>query len=159
MRVAFLLIALTFMPAMAGAASAQPEGARSTSKPAYLGLDFRWQYVGTTDKFLHVERVASRGPADLAGLRPGDIITHFGGVRVGFGDDLDFLNYLRERKPGDRLVTSIIRAGRPVKAVIVLGALPDAARSAWESGYRVAQERRAQARASRAQTARDPRPK
>jgi S1-C subfamily serine protease len=109
---------------------------------AYVGLDFRWMQGATQQKFLHVERVVPEGPAARAGLRPGDRITHIAGVPVDFGDELDFLIFMRQRKPNERLVLKIARGGRPLQVVLVLGALPEAARPAWEQGFRVAQQKR-----------------
>lgn len=117
--------------------------AATVAKPPlpYVGLDFRWMHGSPQQKFLHVERVVPNGPAARAGLRPGDRITHIAGVPVDFGDELDFLIFIRERKPNERLVMKITRAGKPLEVVVTLGALPEAARAAWEEGFRVAQER------------------
>jgi S1-C subfamily serine protease len=100
-------------------------------------------------KFLHVARVTAGAPADKAGIRPGDIITHIAGVPVGFGDELDFLIFMRDRAPGERLILEVVRSGTRLKIVATLGALPEAARSAWERGFRIAREKRATARAQR----------
>ncbi|MGZ5445221.1 MAG: PDZ domain-containing protein [Thermoanaerobaculia bacterium] len=115
----------------------------------YVGIDFRWMHGTPQQKFLHVERVAPNGPAARAGLRPGDRITHIAGVPVDFGDELDFLIFIRDRKPNERLVMKITRGGKQVEAVIILGILPEAARAAWEEGFRVAQQRRLAARGAK----------
>ena len=125
--------------------------AATTVKPPlpYVGIDFRWMQGTAQQKFLYVERVAPNGPAARAGLRPGDRITHIAGVPVDFGDELDFLIFIRERKPNERLVMKINRAGKPLEVVVTLGALPEAARAAWEQGFRVAQQRRLAARGAK----------
>lgn len=115
----------------------------------YFGIDFRWMHGGAQQKFLQVESVVPEGPAARAGLRPGDRITHIGGVAVDFGDELDFLLFIRERKPNERLVLKITRAGKPMDVVVTLGALPEAARPAWEAGFRIARQRRLAARGGR----------
>jgi S1-C subfamily serine protease len=115
----------------------------------YLGLEFRWHQDRGSNRFLHVERVAPNGPAHQAGIRPDDLITHIGGVRVDFGDELDFLLFMRDQKPGDRLALTLIRSGRPVKVTAVLGQLPEAARPTWERGFQVAKQKRAAARSAR----------
>ncbi len=112
----------------------------------YFGIDFRWMPGAAQQKFLYVERVVPDGPAARTGLRPGDQITHIGGVPVDFGDELDFLIFIRGRKPNERLVLKLSRAGKPLQVVVTLGTLPEAARAAWEQGFRVAQQRRLAAR-------------
>lgn len=141
---------LTAAGALPADGSSQSAPVSGEKKPkAYLGLDFRWQRDASRARFLHVERVAPRGPAQQAGLRPGDIITHIGGVPVGFGDELDFLIFMRDRHPGERLVMSVVRSGKTLKLVATLGALPEAARVSWEEGFRMAQQKRMAARAQR----------
>ncbi len=114
----------------------------------YVGIDFRWMHGTPQQKFLHVERVAPNGPAARAGLRPGDHITHIAKLPVDFGDELDFLIFIRERKPDERLLLRILRGGKPLETVITLGTLPEAARPAWEQGFRIAQQKRLAARGS-----------
>lgn len=118
--------------------------ATTAAKPPlpYFGLDFRWMDGAAQQKFLYVERVAPNGPAARAGLCPGDQITHIAGVPVDFGDELDFLIFIRDRKPNERLVMKITRGRTQVDAVVILGTLPEAARAAWEEGFRIAQQRR-----------------
>jgi S1-C subfamily serine protease len=123
--------------------------AATEKTPAYLGLEFRWHDATQKQKSLHVERVAIPGPAHRAGIQPGDLITHIGSVPVGFGDELDFLLFMRDRAPGERLVLTVIRAGRSTKRVAVLAALPPAARLRWEENFKLAQRRRAAARQRR----------
>jgi S1-C subfamily serine protease len=115
----------------------------------HVGLEFRWMDGARQQKFLHVERVTPNGPAARAGLRPGDLITHMGGVPVDFGDELDFLIFIRERKPNERLVLKITRTGKPLEVIVTLGMLPEAARAAWEQGFRVAQQKRLAARGAK----------
>lgn len=113
---------------------------------AYVGLDFRWTAGTAQQRFLYVERVVPNGPAARAGIRPGDLITHMAGLPVDFGDEFDFLVFMRERKAHERLVVKITRAGKSRDVVVILGALPEAARAAWEEGFRAAQQKRAAAR-------------
>lgn len=113
---------------------------------AYLGIEFRWAGDTAAAQFLHVERVAPQSPAASAGIRPGDLITHVAGVRVDFGDELDFLLFMRQRRPGERLTMTVVRSGKAVQRVVTLAALPEASRARWEHNFRMAQERRAAAR-------------
>lgn len=132
----------------AEALAASAAGAQNRPIP-YLGLEFRWHRDRGTDRFLHVERVAPNGPAYQAGIRPDDLITHLGAVRVDFGDELDFLLFMRDQKPGNRLALTIIRAGKRLNLNAVLGQLPEAARPMWERSFAMAKQRRAAARSAK----------
>lgn len=139
------IVAIVCLDIPADAAASGKAQARRQPIP-YLGLEFRWHNDRGHDRFLHVERVAPNGPAQKAGIQPDDLVTHIGGVRVGFGDELDFLLFMRDQRPGDRLVLTIIRSGRQMKVTTILAELPEFARSRWERGFEVAAQRRAAAR-------------
>lgn len=132
-----------------GQATSGSTGTTLKSPQAYLGLGFRWRSSTTGDKFLHVENVVPNGPAHRAGVQPHDIITHLNGVPVGFGDELDFLIFMRERKAGERVVMTVVRSGKTLKIVTTLGALPAAALGDWEKGFKMAQQKRLAAQAKR----------
>ncbi len=86
-------------------------------------------------QYLHVERVTQDGPSDRAGIRPGDIVRAVGGISIQHMDDLDFLMFLSEQKPGERLVVRITREGRMQNIVVVVGVLPETAREAWKRAF------------------------
>ncbi|HEX8254586.1 MAG TPA: PDZ domain-containing protein [Thermoanaerobaculia bacterium] len=137
------VVALT----IAGAEPQRGVSQRTASEPiAYLGIEFRWHSDGSADRTLHVERVAPNGPAARAGIQPGDLITHVAGVRVDFGDELDFLMFMRKRRAGEPLRLTIVRSGTATDRVVTLAALPEAARPRWERNLRMAEERRAAAK-------------
>jgi S1-C subfamily serine protease len=119
----------------------------AANKPLpWFGMSFTRRTDSSHRVFLLVERVAPRGPAERASIRPGDLITRFNQITVGFGDDLDLLLYMAERRPGERLRCEFVRNGRAMKTEIVLGTLPDAKRPAWEQSVALARQRRAAAR-------------
>jgi S1-C subfamily serine protease len=63
--------------------------------------------------------VRSAGPADSAGLRRGDVVVRFDGVRV---DDIhDYTFALRSRKPGQQVRITVRRGRREVDLHAVLG--------------------------------------
>ncbi|HYO74822.1 MAG TPA: PDZ domain-containing protein [Thermoanaerobaculia bacterium] len=133
-------------------ASAESRAApqRPTPEPiAYLGIEFRWHIDASTDRALHVARVAPNGPAARAGIQPGDLITRVAGVRVDFGDELDFLMFMRKRRAGEQLRLTVVRSGTSTDRVVILGALPAAARARWQQNLRMAEERRAAAKTAR----------
>ncbi|MEE4278830.1 MAG: trypsin-like peptidase domain-containing protein [Halieaceae bacterium] len=73
---------------------------------------------------LLVRAVAPEGPADRAGLRAGDIITHFDDEPVG---DIRLSMYeVSLLRPGDRLPITVSRDGDTLELSAVIGAQPQA---------------------------------
>lgn len=108
----------------------------------WLGLSVRPFQAAAGDRMLHVERVASGGPSETAGVMPGDIITRMRGEKLQFVDDLDFLLFLSERKPGERLLLQIVRSGEPKLLRVTVGTMPSTARPAWERALDTARRKR-----------------
>lgn len=109
----------------------------------WLGIAFTWAESDAHNRALHVRGVTPGGPAEKAGVRPGDLITAVNGARVDFGDELEFLLYLEKRVPGERLRLQLVREGRILAAIVTLGQLADEARPRWERNVRMARARRA----------------
>ncbi len=63
--------------------------------------------------------VDPNGPAGKAGLKPGDIITEFGGKPVDSGPTL--ISMIWTYKPGDTVKLTYLRAGKPTTVDITLG--------------------------------------
>ena len=61
-------------------------------------------------------------PAHLAGLRPGDIITHFNGQLVG--DGREGTNIIAGLKPGDPIHVDAVRNGEKISVTAVAGERP-----------------------------------
>lgn len=119
-------------------------GAAQPAAPLpWLGLAFVWAESGERSHALHVRAVTPGGPADKAGVRAGDLVTDVNGARVDFGDELEFLLYLQQRRPGERLRLSFVRDGRAIAAVMTVGQLAEEARPRWERNLRMARDRRA----------------
>jgi S1-C subfamily serine protease len=124
------------------AVSEQIPRSGALAKIPYLGIAFRWQRDRNSDKYLHVERVSPASPAQLAGVLPGDIITRIQGIPVGFGDELDFLLFMNERKVGEQISLDLVRSGSAQHIVVTLGELPESHRANWERGLAIAKQRR-----------------
>ncbi|GAA0295840.1 trypsin-like peptidase domain-containing protein [Streptomyces polychromogenes] len=65
------------------------------------------------------ELVDPNGPAGKAGLKPGDIITEFGGKQVDSGPTL--ISLIWTYKPGDTVKLTYLRGGKPTTVDITLG--------------------------------------
>jgi len=119
--------------------------AANPKKPLpWLGLSFTWSETSTQTHMLHVRNVARGGPSERAGVRTGDFVATINGERVDFGDELEFLLFLLERKPGERLRMTLIREGREIPAVVTLAPLAEESRSKWERNLEMARQKRAQ---------------
>jgi Zn-dependent M28 family amino/carboxypeptidase len=82
-------------------------------------------YLGTIPDYMKTEGgvllsgVRSGSPADSAGLKEGDVVVKFDGVRV---DNIyDYTFALRSRKPGQRVRIAVMRGDREVELFAVLG--------------------------------------
>jgi putative serine protease PepD len=64
--------------------------------------------------------VTPGGPADKAGMKPGDVITGFDGKPVG--DATDLLALIRSRTPGEKVKITFTRGGKETTADLTLGA-------------------------------------
>lgn len=73
--------------------------------------------VGTEDE--NGSPVKSGGPADRAGIRPGDVITEVDGQRVHSGEEL--IVKIRAHRPGDRLELTLERDGGEREIALTLG--------------------------------------
>ncbi len=81
-----------------------------------LGIDT--QTVGVI-----VQQVGDDTPAERAGLRPGDVITHFAGQSVGGPTQLQ--RAVERAELGSRQPVSVIRRGRKMKLTVTTEALPE----------------------------------
>ncbi|MBL69398.1 MAG: hypothetical protein CMO74_13300 [Verrucomicrobiales bacterium] len=83
----------------------------------YLGVNF-----STDPKGARVTRVGEDTVAEKAGLKPGDIITHFDGHKLFAGGDLRAL--IEKTKAGDEVILSVEREGKSMDIDLKLGKRP-----------------------------------
>ena len=85
----------------------------------YLGVT-----TATADRGAFVQDVLPAGPADRAGLRPGDVITSLAGDPVRSAEDIPTL--VERRKPGDRVAIEVLRQGEERTVEAELGSRAEA---------------------------------
>ena len=69
-----------------------------------------------------IAAVVQGGPADRAGLRPGDILTSVNGQPIA--DTTALLNSIAQLKPGAETKVAVSRKGKAVELTIVVGKRP-----------------------------------
>ncbi|MFJ7267217.1 S1C family serine protease [Streptomyces sp. NPDC099050] len=97
-----------------------------TGKPVYPVISVSVDLAAKTDGAKISETGASAGelvdpsgPAGKAGLKPGDIITEFGGKPIDSGPTL--ISEIWTYKPGDTVKLTYLRGGKPTTVDITLG--------------------------------------
>jgi photosystem II stability/assembly factor-like uncharacterized protein len=85
---------------------------------AYFGITAEEQ-----DQGIVLTQVTEGGPADRAGLQPGDVIQEFGGKKIETYDE--FIAEIRARRPNDKVKVKVQRGDQEVEVEVTLGARPE----------------------------------
>lgn len=100
-----------------------------TVKRAWLGVSFQEitpelaaHFDGTFEGGALINAVVPQGPADRAGIRPGDVITALGDTKIGEGPDL--LRAVLRHGVGERLIVEVRRGDQTKKIALVTGQRP-----------------------------------
>lgn len=100
-----------------------------TVKRAWLGVSFQEitpelaaHFDGTFKGGALINAVVPQGPADKAGIRPGDVITALGDTKIGEGPDL--LRAVLRHGVGERLIVEVRRGDQTKKIALVTGQRP-----------------------------------
>jgi serine protease Do len=90
-----------------------------------IGIQFRPGLSGAVNRVygfkngVLVQLITPGGPAEKAGLKAGDIITHIDGRPVKDGDDL--VNEIASRRPGSTIRLGYLRDGKPADTTVTIG--------------------------------------
>jgi membrane-associated protease RseP (regulator of RpoE activity) len=87
----------------------------------FLGIldSFRRPIPGTKKWCVEVRELHVNGPAELFGLRPGDIITEFNGRPVKTPNE--FNRHIRAVKPGSKILLTLYRSNIEQKVELIMG--------------------------------------
>lgn len=88
--------------------------------PGYLGVTLR---DAESPAGARIETLAADGPAEAAGLRPGDVIIELDGASIGGVRDLQD-HLLRTRNAGDSIGVTVLRAGQRLALAATLARRP-----------------------------------
>jgi S1-C subfamily serine protease len=105
--------------------------------PGWLGLGFLYHLPTRThtDGWIYVQRLAPRGPAERAGLFPGDVITAIDGHPIRYVDELSLLQRL-SRISGGAVVRLTFRRGIQTGAASVTASVASKAQcEAWRQSF------------------------
>jgi serine protease Do len=81
-------------------------------------------YLGeTTDRGVEIVAVVAGGPAHLAGLQRGDILTSLGAVTIEVTGDV--ARVLKDARPGAEVTATLLRDGKPQRRTLELSRRPD----------------------------------
>ncbi len=90
-----------------------------------IGIQFREGLSGAVNRVygfkngVLVQEVQPGGPADKAGLKPGDIITSIDGRSIKDGNDL--VNEIASRRPGSTVRMGYVRDGKQADTTVTIG--------------------------------------
>ncbi len=90
-----------------------------------IGIQFREGLSGAVNRVygfkngVLVQEVQPGGPADKAGLKPGDILTSIDGRSIKDGDDL--VNEIASRRPGSTARIGYLRDGKQADTTVTIG--------------------------------------
>lgn len=108
--------------------------------PGWLGLGFLYHPPtrGRADGWIYVQRLAPGGPAERAGLFPGDVITAIDGQPIRYVNELSLLQRL-SRITGGTVVHMTFRRGIRTGAVGVTASVASKAQcAAWRQSFEMA---------------------
>jgi serine protease DegQ len=82
------------------------------------------QFNLTSKEGVFIAAVVPKGPADQAGIEPGDVIMTFHGERVGDATHLKIL--IANTAPETAVKVGLVRQGRPMEVTVIVADTPGA---------------------------------
>lgn len=121
-------------------------GAPQATRPGWLGFGFKSPAKGASKggaafTWLFVQKVTRGGPAESAGLRPGDMIVAIQGHPLRFRTDTEILSQLSKIHPAEHLDIEVVRGSAKRSVRIVAAEMDDDQFAAWKHNFELARQR------------------
>lgn len=102
------------------------QGGSSFDRP-YLGIQYKTVDRNTAimneiPEGAYVQSIVTDSPASKAGIKEGDIITHFAGTKVTSDSKTDLSQLIAQKKAGERVDITVWRNGETIKLSVTLTA-------------------------------------
>lgn len=112
------------------------------ARPGWIGLGYTYHRPDAAKPgWLHVQRLAPRGPAEGAGIRPQDVITAIDGKPLRFTKDEDVLAMFGNLKPNQQLTFTVVRQQKMLTIKVRAIEMPAEAYALWKKNAELAKQR------------------
>jgi predicted metalloprotease with PDZ domain len=116
------------------------------TRPGWLGFGFKSPPKAASKgdaafTWLFVQKVTRGGPAESAGLRPGDMIVGIQGHPLRFRTDTDILSQLSKIHAAEQLDVDVVRQSTKRSLRIVAAEMDDDQFAAWKHNFELARQR------------------
>ncbi|HEY0142528.1 MAG TPA: PDZ domain-containing protein [Thermoanaerobaculia bacterium] len=116
--------------------------AARAAHPGWIGLGYTYHRPDPGKPgWLHVQRLAPRGPAESAGLRPQDVITAIDGKPLRFAKDEEVLSFFGSLKVHQQLTFTVVRQQKTLTIKVKAVSLPPEYLPLWKKNAELAKQR------------------
>lgn len=138
-RATTLLLVLLW--ATTSATVAAEERAADAKRPGYLGLMFTYHPPSEQSKaFMTVQSLAPGGPAERAGLKPGDLIIELDGQPFAFVSTYGMLLHWAEFTPGKPIELTVLRERKRQTMEMITTEMTASMYERWKANLALARE-------------------
>ena len=116
---------------------------RNQTRPGWIGLGYTYHQAVNPSQpgWLHVQRLAPRGPAESAGLKAQDVITAINGRPLRFKSDPDVLAFFAGILPKQELSFTVIRQQKRLTIKVKAIEMPAEYLGLWQKNQELAKRR------------------
>lgn len=116
--------------------------AATAARPGWIGLGYSYHRPDAAKPgWLHVQRLAPKGPAERAGVRAQDVITAIDGKPLLFDRDQDVLAFFGKLRPEQQLTLGIVRQQKTLTIKVKAIEMPAEYFALWQKNADLAKQR------------------